>query len=165
MSWTKIEEVTLSSSQASVTLGTGGTLPQTYKTLKVVTSTRASGAFTSSTLAIAFNGVSTNQSMRFLNGNGSSASSGTDTTIYGYTTAGSNTANTFASTEFTIPNYTGSTNKPVGVDNVQEDNVTTSFQFLIAGLWSSSSAITSITFSSNGGNWVAGSTFTVYGLK
>ena len=169
MSWTLIEHVSLSSSQASVTLGNGGTLPQTYKTLKLVMSARTdSSGSTFEGFYLEPNANSSNLSNRYLEGNGASASSGSSASnmFIGVATGASATTSTFCNVEITIPNYTGSTNKPVSSDSVNETNATTAYQDLIAGLWSNTAAITSlklILLSTN--NFVSGSTFTLYGLK
>jgi hypothetical protein len=44
-----------------------------------------------------------------------------------------------------IPNYAGSSNKSVSIDAVTENNATAAEANLVAGLWSSTAAITSIT--------------------
>ena len=114
---------------------------------------------------IALNGVTTNQSYRRLRGDGSAASSTTLTAlrvINGYSTA---TANTFGNTEVYIPNYAGSTNKSLSADGVNENNATEAYADLGAGLWSNTSAITSITLTPNSGNFVQYSTATLYGIK
>ena len=76
------------------------------------------------------------------------------------------TASTFDSIDLYIPNYTSSNNKSFSVDSVAENNSATVNQLdLIAGLWSQTAAITSITFTSyNAANFVANSTFSLYGL-
>jgi len=167
MSWTKIEEVTLSSSQASVTLGNGGTIPQGYKTLKLIVSARSDASAVGVNMQLRPNGSTANLSDRYLDGNGATAASGSEATVLwcGNATAATATANTFANDEITIPNYAGSTNKPVSIDSVTENNATTAYQDLIAGLWSNTAAITSLTVVSASGSFVSGSTFTLYGLN
>lgn len=164
MSWTLIESQTLGASAASVTLGSGGTIPQTYKTLKLVVSARSTS--TVGDLRVDPNGSSANGSQRVLYGSGSAAASGTDTNIYMIGTPSTFTASTFGSDELTIPNYTSNTNKAMSSDGVQENNAAASYQFLRAQLWSNTAAITSITISAaSSNNIAAGSTFTLYGLK
>jgi hypothetical protein len=159
-----LERIELNASAASVTFAN---IPQTgYTDLKVVASARFTNAAISTGMAVRFNGVGTNQSARFIQGNGAAASSFTDTTIYGDTDGANATANTFSSFELYVPNYTSSNNKSVSIDNVMENNATTAYSMLEAGLWSSSAAITSITFQdySASASFVANSTFSLYGL-
>lgn len=167
MSWTLIEHQAVSgSSTTSVTLGSGGTIPQTYKTLKLLISFRGTSNFND--LYVTFNGSSTSYTNRYLLGNGASASSGSSGTTYvyaGVSDGTTQTASTFSSHEVTIPNYAGSTNKAVSVDGVAENNATTAYQTLNAGLWSNTAAITSITIKdSSTSTIIADTTFTLYGL-
>lgn len=160
---------------ATVTVGAGGasnitfsSIPATYTDLVLKVSIRSDRTSASNVddVKIAFNGVSTNQSARILQGNGSSASSATDTLIYGYCTNNSATANTFGNQEFYIPNYAGSNNKSISGDSVAETNGTTVWMDLMAGLWSSSSAINQITLTPyTGPNFMQYSTATLYGIK
>jgi hypothetical protein len=153
---------------ASVTLPATGTIPATYTDLKVVVSSRSArgGGQVSDGVAIQFNGSTSNLSMRYLDGNGSSAGSSTDTAIWTRTSASGATASTFGNAEFYIPNYTSSSFKSVSVDGVSENNATSAFAMLSAGLWSNTAAITSIRLVSiNAENFVEGSTFYLYGIS
>ena len=176
MSWTLIEHQALSSSAASVTLGSGGTIPQTYKTLKLVMSIRGTST-TVIALYAQWNGSGANQTGRTLSGTGTITYSGTalslTTTIGGQTYArvsdyyvndANTTSNTFTSFDLTIPNYAGSTNKPFSIDWVSEANATAAYQEMSAGLWSQTAAITSIKLAPNSNDFASGSTFTLYGL-
>lgn len=168
MSWTLIESQTVSgSSTTSVTLGSGGTIPQTYKTLKLIVSFRGTSNFND--LYVTVNGSTSTYTNRYILGNGAAASSGSSGTTYAYggvSDGTTQTASTFSSHEITIPNYTGSTNKPISVDAVAETNATTAYQTLNAALWSTTSAITSITVKDSATTTIiADSTFTLYGLK
>jgi hypothetical protein len=157
-----LERIELNASAASVTFAN---IPQTgYTDLKVVLSTRdtSTGGFAYN---IAFNGVTTSRTSRWIEGDGASAISySTTNALGGYNTLSTQTANTFASSEIYIPNYAGSNNKSFSVESTQENNATTSYMVMGAGLWSSSAAITSVALSSNSGNFVANSTFSLYGL-
>lgn len=165
MSWTLIESQTLGSSVASVTLGSGGTIPQTYKTLKLVISARTDQASVKD-LIVKPNNSTSNLTMRYLIGTGAAVGTGTGTTgQVGNLNGTGQTASTFNSTEITFPNYAGSTNKPFTADDVSENNGTTAYQTLFANLWSDTTAITSIVLAPNAGNFITGSTFTLYGLK
>jgi hypothetical protein len=118
-----------------------------------------------------FNGSSSGYSNRGLGGNGSSAFSfvnaGSASIEDNATlTDNSATANTFGNGEIYIPNYTGSNNKSVLSDGVGENNGTTSYQFITAGLWSNSAAITSIVLTPLVGTlFLQYSTATLYGIK
>ena len=138
------------------TVGSGGTssitfssIPQTYTDLKLVISARGSRSAVYNSMKIKFNGVDTNQSSRVIEGNGAAASSYSDTIITIIMSGASATANTFGSGEVYIPNYTSSNYKSVAADSVAETNATTEYMDVVAGLWGSGNAITSITIDPN----------------
>ncbi len=162
----------------TVTVGAGGaatidftSIPQTYTDLKIVLSIRWSDAGTD-TLGVQFNSSTSGYSARWVTGNGASASSGSDTSsplALGYQALGGSgtTASVFGNAEIYIPNYTSSNNKSVMSDTVSENNATTAWQALNAGLWSNSAAITSVTLKpySGAGTFVQYSTATLYGVS
>lgn len=160
---------------ASNTVGSGGaatveftSIPSTYTDLLVKASTRGdstAAAFTS--IRLLPNGSSSNGSTRWIRGNGSAASSDLDTTgIYsGESDTALATASTFANIEWYIPNYAGSAYKSFSIDSVQENNATQAFAHLVAGLWSVTTAISSITLDLSAGSFVQYSTFYLYGIK
>jgi len=158
---------------ASSTVGAGGassidftSIPSTYTDLVLVCSLRVSRASVVNNTVIKFNGSSTSYSERVLYGNGSSAGSYSDTQIYDVNNAANSTASTFANSQFYIPNYAGSTNKSVSNDSVSETNATAATAQLVAGLWSNTSAITSISLTDySGTNFVQYSTAYLYGVK
>jgi len=137
---------------ATVTVGSGGaasidftSIPGTMTDLLLVFSTRPGSTDTSWVQSVRFNGSSSNLSMRTLEGDGSSASSGTNGTRIDPINEGSTaTANTFSNGSIYIPNYAGSTNKSVSVDSISETNATTAYQRLAAGLWANTAAITQV---------------------
>jgi hypothetical protein len=140
-------------------------IPSTYTDLKIVLSSRDSsvGGFA---FNISFNGVTTSRTSRWIEGDGASAISySTTNALGGYNTLATQTASTFASSEIYIPNYAGSNNKSFGVESVQENNATTAYMVMGAGLWSSTAAITSITLTSNSGTFVQYSSATLYGIS
>jgi hypothetical protein len=160
-----IQTVTVSATSAANIEFTN--IPQGYTDLVVKTSIRdARTGDIFSNLLIRFNGSSSNLSSRRLFGNGSGVSSSTAaSSIVTVLNGPLSTSNTFSSGEFYIPNYTSANNKSVSTDIVTENNATESYQELNAGLWSDSSAITSITLLSNYGvNLVQHSTATLYGV-
>jgi hypothetical protein len=156
---------------ASVTVGSGGassmdftSIPSTYTDLVLKTSSRTSGSG-NVFLTIAFNGSSSNFSYRQVFGNGSSAASNSGSIGYGVLIDGSSdTASTFSNGEVYIPNYSGSTNKSLSTDAIQENNGTLAYMALVATLWSSTSAINQITLTPSSGTLQQYSTATLYGI-
>ena len=160
---------------ASVTVGSGGaatieftSIPSTYTDLMLLSSTRdGTTADNNTEFKVKFNGSATSYSNKYLQGNGSSASSGIYGTTFLYTgesDGNTATANTFGSSSIYIPNYAGSANKSVSSDLTSEENTSVSFATLTTGLWSDSSAITSIQITCNG-TWAQYSTAYLYGIK
>jgi hypothetical protein len=162
---------------ASSTAGVGGTaafdftsIPSTYTDLCVKLSLRdtSAGNDTGKTW-VTFNNNTSSYSEKALYGNGASAgsfsASGANLTLNGNSADSfGNTANTFASLDIYIPNYAGSNYKSVSSDTVSEQNGTTAYSVLDAGLWSNTSAITRITITSNL-LYTQYSTAYLYGIK
>ncbi len=157
---------------STVTVGSGGaanieftSIPATYTDLLILTSLRGTTAEIYEIVKLEFNGVTINLSSRGLEGNGASPSSYTNTFIYISAADGASaTASTFSNHYIYIPNYAGSTNKSVSVDAVSENNATTAYASLQAGLWSDTAAITSAKLKPTG-TFVQYSTATLYGIK
>ena len=164
--YTLIASNTVSSS--SVSSVTFSSIPSTYTDLLVKVSWRDTQTQIYGGLFYYFNGLTTNRTNKYLEGNGATAvsgSAGSNTKMQvGSGTGASATANTFASGEIYIPNYAGSTNKSSSADGVGENNATTAYATLNANLWSSTAAITQIDFVAD----VAiaqYSSFYLYGIK
>lgn len=157
---------------ASVTVGASGqtsidftSIPSTYTDLVVKASLRSSN--TDDNIEIRFNNSATSYSSRSLLGNGSTATSATRSDYYfiGTIALSSRTASVFSNLEMYVPNYTSSNNKSFSIDAVEENNATTALSTLIAGLWSNTSAITSISLIKTSGTFVQYSSATLYGIK
>ena len=162
--YTLLETITVGAAgAASVTFNS---IPQTgYTDLVIKASARSTFAEVRSQLRILFNNSSANQSQRYLYGiPGITTGSGSDTNLVGGYFSGANaTASTFGNQEIYIPNYTSSNFKSYSADGVSETNATDAGAMLVAGLLSSTSAITTIELSSlNGGNLAQHSTFSLY---
>ena len=169
MSLVLIQAQVLSASASSVTFSA---TPQTFKTLKLVISARNDNSGFSQNLYLQFNGsAAANYSWRLLYGYsgtaGSQSGSAQTSMQVGVQTGAGATASTFDSTVIDIPNYAGSMSKAVSADNVSENNSSTLYQDnLVAGLWSNTAAIASITlFPGTSASIVAGSSFYLYGLS
>jgi hypothetical protein len=155
---------------ASVTVGAGGassidftSIPSTYTDLVVKYSIRTSAD--NITAELSLNGVKTNMTQRYLQGTGSSASSGNSTAINVMEDPSTATASTFASADLYIPNYASSNYKSISIDTVTEKNATDAYSRLVAALWSNTAAITSIGLTcAAAGNFVQYSTATLYGV-
>jgi hypothetical protein len=160
---TLIESKTLGTAAASIEFTS---IPQDATDLLVVTSLRFSIDLTDVSLRL--NGSDSSYSMILLYGTGSAAASAANSSGYFVWSGNANfltsTASTFGNSQLYFPNYSGATNKSVSIEGVSENNDTTSYQTLTAGLWANTAAITSLTFSGGGagGNFVAGSTISLY---
>ena len=159
----------LSSSAASVTFSS---IPATYTDLVLRASMRdnINNDFTDNFLT--FNGnTSSIYSRTQIRGNGangaSTRSSSAANIELAFLTPGTQiAANTFNSLEIYIPSYTASQNKCFSAFSAGEANVTTAYIVANAGLFSSTTAISSITLTDGaGGNFVSGSSFYLYGIK
>lgn len=112
------------------------------------------------------NGLTSSYTRRSVYGDGSVTASNTGSTPAGGLINGTTeTSNTFASTDIYIPNYAGSAYKSTSHDSVSENNNTFAYVILTAGLWSNTSAVTSMTLTPNAGNFVQYTTATLYGIK
>ena len=166
-----IASSTLASSQSSIDFNS---IAGTYTDLCLKISVRTDRASAFDQLKITFNGSSSSYTGIILyNGNSSvgsesntSATGGSTYLIGNYVDGANATASTFSNGEIYIPNYAGSTNKSLSLDLVQENNAAGGYSSLTAGLWSNTSAITSIKLqSANGASFVQYSTAYLYGVK
>lgn len=176
MAVTLIQTITAGAGGASSLDFTG--IPNTFTDLMVVTSLRDnagnpdSGSY-ESYFKIAFNGSATSFSNRYLRGNGSAVNSYANgwefyptPNAVGAISGSGATANTFGNSSIYIPNYAGATNKSWSADSVGETNGTIASQTIMAGLWSNTSAIASISLTPGFGSaFVQGSTASLYGVK
>jgi len=144
-------------------------IPSTYTDLLLKVSARDSTAASRGAFSIRFNGSSAfNYSMKELRDvDGTASSTGVtgQSEIDGGRTVGTTaTASTFGNVEIYVPNYAGSTAKSASIDNVLENNSTTYYSNLTAGLWSLTNAITQVTLTCTG-SFVQYSTAYLYGIK
>ena len=163
--YTLISSNVLASSAASVTFSS---IPATYTDLVLRWSARCST--TTENVDIQLNAASTSYSITQVDGYGSSGTASSRSTtdpgirVYGMTQSG-DTANTFGSAEFYLPNYAGSTNKPNSTFAVTETNATQALIQAVAGLRSNTDAVTSLKLQTGSGNFVSGSSFYLYGIS
>jgi hypothetical protein len=155
---------------ASITVGSGGaasmdftSIPQTYTDLVVKLSGRATSAGVFADTRITLNSTAGNSKM--LEGSGSAAASYPVSWLYAPQDGDTATASTFGNAELYIPNYTGSSNKSVSIDSVLENNATTAYAVLGAGLVTLTAAVTSIQIYTTSQTWKQYSTAYLYGVK
>ena len=173
---------------STVTVGSGGaasiaftSIPQTHTDIKVVMSVRSSNTGANignyDPLGLQFNSSSSGYTAREVYGNGSAATSASLTTMTSFTSAtvarltdgginnSNSTASAFSSVDLYIPNYTSANNKSFSMDFVEEQNQTANFGGLVAGLWSNTAAITSVSLFLKDGNFVQYSSASLYGIS
>jgi hypothetical protein len=105
-------------------------------------------------------------SWKRLQGDGSSASSTSGSTysdMSGLVIPGSSTtSNTFSNASIYISNYSGAAYKPYSVDAVGENNDTTAYQSIVAGVLATTSAITELKIATSASSFASGSTISIY---
>jgi hypothetical protein len=165
-----------------VVVGTGApvsidftSIPSTYTDLYVSFSLRtnlSTGAATYDDMALRVNGDTANNYSRMLLRDrlGSVGSTGVATTSFMdlYSMNGNTaTSNTFGNGYFYITNYAGSDYKSLSCDGASEDNSANGNTIgFAAGLWKSTSAITSFSiYSQNGSGFIQNSTAYLYGVS
>jgi len=164
MNKTLIERVEVNPATSTISFSsipTDGTYTDLYLMLSLRNSTNTN-YFT-----LKFNSSTSNFSQKELQGEGSgtpASASRTDSVIRLSVATGNFTGNTFGSTQITIPNFASSNNKSFSVNAVTENNATLSYQAIIAGLWSNTSAISSIDLVSPA-NFVQYSSASLYGVS
>ncbi len=159
----------LSSSQASVTFTLPSNAATEYKHLQIRYTGRSNRVDTDSILGVTFNGATGTYRSHYLYGNGTSTVSAdySGVTIRTYAgLAGANlTAGTFASGVIDILDFASSsknktTRTLVGISHSSYPRVA-----LLSGAWFSTAAITSITLTDEFSTMIAGSRFSIYGVK
>jgi hypothetical protein len=167
-----IEAKTLSSAVASITFTS---IPSTYTDLQLLISSKASENGQSTNYWIQFNSdTGANYTNKRLYSGGASAASDNGNTSLNGISAGfvpgsiTSTTDTFSNCAIYIPNYAGNTNKSTSCDSISESKDTTGlYTNLTAGLWSNTSAITSLTIAITGSGQTQqiNSSFYLYGIK
>lgn len=148
---------------AEVTVGAGGastidftSIPSTYTDLLLKVSLRDSRSGANlNNVQVSLNGSSSGYSERLLYGNGTAASTATNSGStywqYQYVPSASATASIFSNWEIYIPSYTNtSINKSGYIDSATENNATNSIVALNSVLWSNTSAVNRVTLNPDG---------------
>jgi hypothetical protein len=159
-----IETKTLGTAAASIEFTS---IPQTFTDLVVFLSLRNQTS-TSYAAVLKFNSSTSGYSNIRLYGNGTSVTSDSTSGVGILNVLGvsstDTTANTFGNTELYVPNYSGIKVKTLSANSTSENNSSTAFTAIVSGLWNDTSSITSVSFTPPAGNFVAGSTISLYGI-
>lgn len=161
-----LERVTLTASAASIVIDN---IPQTgYTDLVMKSSVRSNNVGGYDSIYLKFNGVTTGYTNNLFYGSGSGSGATSNLlnsgSYGGISNGASSTADTFSNVEMYVPNYTSSDYKSFAIEDAQEDNTVVAYIDVTAGLWSNTAAINSITLTSGNGSFVAGSSFSLYGV-
>jgi len=143
-------------------------IPATYTDLKIVTSCRgASNSGSTSWYTLLLNGVGTNINAIIVQADNGSIVSSAVTDLLGQNNPNTATADAFSSNEHYIFNYTSGQTKLISNEYTYANNSTTAYIAGISGtVWSDTpAAITSVTLTTQTGNFAANSTFYLYGIK
>jgi len=170
--YTLISSNVLSTATASVTFSA---IPATYTDLVLKTTARADSTSLQD-IEMTWNGINTTgyYSQTWVNGEGGALTSTAKLRSleskwqYANIWGNNGTTNSFSISEIYIPNYAGTALKPASIVAVNEKNTSTVGEYQIranALLGNFTSAITSITISLPGNNFVSGSSFYLYGIK
>ena len=167
-----IEHVELSS---AVTTWNSGTFATSYDHLFITMSARSDHSYYTTGIYWRFNGdTGSNYSMTDLQTTSESVGTyyvaGSDGIGFPPVSGGNSTANTFGTTKVWIPNYANTSYfKPVLITSGAENMSSSNSQYSLkrtAGLYRSTSAITSFNLHFNGGHdFVQYSSYTVYGVN
>jgi hypothetical protein len=161
--YTLIEGKTLTSTTANVLFSS---IPQTYTDLVLRTSTRISSADNYIQMQVQLNSTTANYSARQISNFGTTISTTSTTSATGAYSVGNNAvANTFGNNEIYISNYTGSNFKSYSSDS-NASTTTNNRLDLRSGLWSNSTAVTSLNITPfDGSSFLENSTFYLYGIN
>jgi hypothetical protein len=162
MGYKLIEHIEVGSGGASSIEFTG--IDGTGQDLLILLSARSAASSVRNDVSVSFNGVTTNRSYRSLYAIGSAtyASSGGQISTFAGATGANATSNTFANTSIYVSNYALAMPKSISLNAVTENNATEAWQEILAGLWNSTSAITSLTLTASGSTFVQYSTASLY---
>lgn len=158
---------------STATVGSGGatsmsfsSIPGTYTDLLLKISALNTTGLSNN--GVTFNGTSSGYKLRALRGTGSALGTFTESTWGGgaYFPAGYNPNGSIPSSgDLYIFNYTSSNYKVMNLDFAHENNGNPGYSFLSTGYWENTSAITSITVSTDTWSFSQYTTASLYGIK
>jgi len=141
-------------------------IPQTYTDLVLVASSRsASASSTQRIYTFENSNFSVSRSVTWMFGNGSSASSSRQSGVavpFGYIASNADASNVFSTTVINYFNYSNTTTFKTSISRSSSAGFSSAF----VQLFPSTAAISELYISNDANNnWVAGSTFSLYGIK
>ena len=155
----KIATTTLGSAASSITFSS---IPSTYTDLRIVLVAKGDQDQNTS---IRFNSdTATNYSYTRLSGNGTTAESFTNSSVSNVLLGQSGIIEQFALITIDVFSYAGSTFKTLLSSNSNSTNGVDDTLNRLVGLWRSTSAINTVLLYQGAGNYVAGTTATIYGI-
>lgn len=137
-------------------------IPQTYTDLMILISSRTDRAAVNDAIIMKLNGTTSTGKRIYGTGSGRASTNNAEP----LDAADSATATTFSNIQIYIPNYTRTNQyKAWSSDAIVENNATQAYQSFGIGVYSSNSAITTITLQpETGTNFKSNSTFSLYGI-
>lgn len=152
-----------------VEVGSGGaasitftSIDQSYDALVVLVSDRSNRAAVNDAVILKLNGTTSTGRRMYGSGSSITATSAPDP----ISAANTSTANAFSNIQFVISNYSSTTKyKPWLADGAHETNATLAYATLATGVYSSNSAVTSITLTpETGTGFLQYSSAALYGV-
>jgi hypothetical protein len=168
-----IETQILGSSQSAITFSSLGTYSSTYKHLQIRWVARTDRpTFATDSIQLYYNGNTSNFTIGHqLTGNGSNVSSGdTGGATIGATSASQSPTNAYGAGVIDLVDIYATKNRVarsfIGQSDPAAGGFTGSRIFLTSALWATTTAITSVSLrSGTGASLLAGSRFSIYGVK
>ena len=146
-------------------------IPQTFTDLKIVVTQRNGSSNVAENLAFRFDSGSSiySNTVIYGSGTGTASSRSSNQPFISYTAGmfingGTSTANTFASYEVYVPNYTSNQFKQFTIDSVTENNAAEAYSSLSAGLYRSTLPIQTLYVQGYSAVMSNNSTITIYGI-
>jgi hypothetical protein len=143
-------------------------IPNTYTDLVLLLSARTNDSYGYTDIGVTLNSTNRNAAkvVYGVDGAAGSYSPSTAQNFFSEASGAGSTANTFGNGMVYIPNYTSSSNKSLGGDAVSENNASLTVMALSAGLFTVTSAVTTITLTPGAStSFVQHSSATLYGIK
>lgn len=166
---TLLYEVDLAATTATVTISS---IPQTYRHLVLYATARTNGGVGVGpySLQMQLNGdTGSNYTGQYLRGSSSSASSGSFGSVtamnVGLVTVTADTASRAAMNKIELLDYTGTTFHKVGVGFSVVSTGGVNYADVRNNIWLSTAAVTSLLLKSDNGSFIAGTSFSLYGVK